>query len=131
VKKTTVFEGWYDQEPGWEFDMPCYMNRPILGYCEPGSGPAGVDELVEEYLISRFARLENGRAIGTDDDFFLQMDDDAVHSSRVQFALAKKGKAREGVFYWRQVVEWDDEDESYTNVLEDVDYGRGGLRRGQ
>lgn len=131
MKVTTVFEGFYDQEPGWEFDMPAFMLKPIMGYVECGSGPAGIDELVEEYLISRFMQLgENGKAVGTDDDFMCQIDEDHIHHARMQFAYAKKGRARNGVRYWRRVVEWDDENEGYQVVKEDVWYGRNDENNG-
>jgi len=125
ARQTTTFEGFYDQEPGWEFDMPAFMLKPIMGYVEVGSGPAGVDELVEEYLISRFMKTDaSGKASGTDDEFMCQIDEDHIHHARMQFAYAKKGRARQGVFYWRRVVEWDDEDQNYEKVLEDVSYNR-------
>lgn len=126
MRQTTVFEGWYDQEPGWEFDMPVYMVKPILGYTDSaGSGPAGVDELIEEYLISRFMQLDaNGKAIGTDEDFVCHLEEDTIRTAKRQFGIAKSGKAREGVFYWRTVVEWDDEDESHHEVIEEISYNR-------
>lgn len=119
MRQKTVFEGWFDQHPGWEFDMPAYMVKPILGYVEVGSGSAGIERLVEEYLISRFMTLdETGKAAGTDEEFMCPLEERAAHSVRVQFGIAKKGRARPGVWYWRRVVEWDDEDQYHYNVLE-------------
>lgn len=128
MRRTVVFEGWYDQAaPGWEFSLPVYMVKPCLMYTDDaGSGPDGVDGLIEDYLISRWMKTDaNGKAIGTEEDLDHGMDEDddttytTAHGCRVQFALAKKGKARQGVLYWRRVVEWDDEDENYMKVLED------------
>jgi hypothetical protein len=121
MKRTTIFEGYFDQNCGWEFDMPAFMVKPTLGYVEVGSGQAGIDQLVEEYLISRFMEQdESGKAIGTDKDFFCQIDEDIVRSTKIQFAFAKKGKARDGIFYWCRIVEWDDEDETYQKVIQDI-----------
>lgn len=125
TKRVTVLEGWFDQESGWEFEMPAYMVRPILGYVEAGSGPAGVEELAEEYLLSRFWKQDDsGKAMGTDEDFWRHVDEKEIRSVKAQFARAEKGKARKGVFYWRRVIEWDDEEINNSRVLEDVCYNR-------
>ena len=126
MKQTTVFEGFFDQGTGSDRDVAVVMVKPILGYTESTSGPAGVNEIVEEWWISRFMKLdENGKGIGTDDDFYCKMDDKKRPRAEKQLALAKEGRAEEGFFYWRQVIEWDDdyEAESY-KVMEDVCYDR-------
>ncbi len=33
-KKIIEFEGFADQNPGWEFDMPVYMVKPMVMYAE-------------------------------------------------------------------------------------------------
>jgi hypothetical protein len=124
MRQVTTFEGWYDEDGGWEFDMPVYMVKPILGYTEAGSGVGGVEELVEEYLISRSeGEDEDGNVTEGDLPFGCGVDDDEIHFIKCQFAYAKKGKARAGVQYWRQVVEWDGELKD-VKELESVTYNR-------
>lgn len=126
-KQTTVFEGFFDQEPGWEFEMPAFMVNPIMGYVEVGSGEAGIDQLIEEYLISRFMKQdENGKAIGDDDEFMCQIDPRDIDYAKKRFRRVKKRRAPRGIFYWKRVIEWDDEDANYQKVLEDVCFSRDG-----
>lgn len=124
MKRIIEFEGWCDYEaPGWQFDMPVYMVKPCLMYIEAGND-GGVDILIEDYLISRWMEIDtSGKAIGTDTDLSYKVEDDdtyvTIHGCKTQFALAKKGKARKSIRYWRRVIEWDDEDENYERILED------------
>jgi len=114
LKQTTTFEGWYDQEPEWEFDMPVYMVKPVFGYSESGNS-GGVDELIDDYMIDY--------SIGKRE--FWNPDKDEARRIKSTFSRAKNRKARYGVYYWKRVIEWDDEDENcQSKILEDVEVGK-------
>jgi len=110
MKRIIEFEGYADQYCGWEFDMPTYMVKPVLGYAEWGNW--GIAEnLVEDYLIDR--------AIG--DEFSGAYEPECTEeliSIKSIFSRAKAGKAREGILYWRNVIEVDDEDLEYSRDIE-------------
>ena len=112
AKRIDTFEGFTDHEPGWEFDCPTYMIKPAVKYTESNQLQ---DTVIEDYMI----------------DYSLDgnppEDEELVErrSILLQFAFAKKGKAREGIVYWRRVVEWDPEQEDIPcEVLEDISYDR-------
>jgi hypothetical protein len=108
-KRVIEFEGFCDQEPGWEFDMPLYMVAPILGYSEGGNlGEA--ETMVEDYLINRACGIKN--------EPYEPEDESELRSIRSVFARAKKGTARDGIYYWRRKVEVDDDDLDYSKDLE-------------
>jgi hypothetical protein len=120
MKQVATFEGWLDTEPGWEFDMPVFMVSPIMGYMEAGND-GGIDYLIEEYFITLFMEEdENGKAIGSLDEYPYQVEEDWIRRIKINFNNAKKGKSRNGISYWRRVVEWDDQDISYQKILEDI-----------
>ena len=119
-KKIIVFEGYGDHEPGWEFDMPIYMVKPILGYTEDGN-MGGADVLVEDYTINLSTGDEN-------EPYEPQCKEELI-SIMSQFGRAKKGIARECVTYWKRVVEVDDEDPDYYREIERVDLDGNWSRR--
>lgn len=110
MKRIIEFEGYTDQNCEWEFDMPTYMVKPVLGYAEWGNW--GIAEnLVEDYLIDR--------AMG--DEFSGVYEPECTEeliSIKSIFSRAKAGKAREGILYWRNVIEVDDEDLEYSRDIE-------------
>jgi hypothetical protein len=105
MKKIIEFEGYVDQEPGWEFDMPIYMVNPVLGYTEWGNAGAA-DNLVEDYLIDLSLKQNYSDAYEPECTAELI-------SIKSTFTRAKKGTARDGIIYWHNTVEIDDEDEEY------------------
>lgn len=121
-KEKIVFEGFCDHEPGWEFDMPVYMINPILAYAEGGNLGAA-DTMVEDYLINR--------SIGEENTPYEPENETELRSIKSIFARAKKGTSREGVYYWKRVVEVDDEDLDYSKDLEseDLDGHRNAKRK--
>lgn len=98
MKKVITFEGWYDVEPGWEFDMPIYMVHPIGGEMIDGN-PGGVETLVEDYLIDL--------SIGEPQDYFKDCDQKERKWIKSMFTRAKNKRARESIYYWKRVVEID------------------------
>jgi len=114
LKQVTTFEGWYDQEPNWEFDMPVYMAHPVFGYSESGNS-GGVEELIEDYQIDYFMGKR---------EFWNPNKEEAKHIKST-FTRAKNGRARSGIYYWKRVTEWDDEDENcHYTVIESVTTGK-------
>ena len=110
MKRIIEFEGYTDQDCEWEFDMPTYMVKPVLGYAEWGNWGAA-DTLVEDYLIDR--------AIGSEFSSAYEPEcKEELISIKSIFSRAKAGKAREGILYWRNVIEVDDEDLEYSRDIE-------------
>lgn len=117
MKDVTTFEGWYDNNPSWEFDMPVYMVFPIGMYTEAGN-PGGVDELIEDYMINRHLKTKQK-------DYLQVCDPKEKRWIKSMFTRAKNGKARRGIFYWKRVIEWDPDDEEYPmKVIEEVEIGK-------
>jgi hypothetical protein len=109
MKRIIEFEGYADQYCGWEFDMPVYMVNPVLGYTEHGNW-GGADYIVEDYLIDR--------AIGEEYQPYEPMCKEELISIKSTFSRAKAGKARDGILYWRNVIEVDDDDLDYSRDIE-------------
>ena len=110
AKKIIEFEGFADQNPGWEFDMPVYMVKPMLMYGEDGNA-RGFDNLVEEYLIN----LSLGRL---NDGLYNPIDDSEKKWIARTFSNAKKGLSRKDVLYMRRLCEIDDENDAFGVDLE-------------
>lgn len=116
AKRIIEFEGFADQEPGWEFDMPVYMVKPVLGYAEWGN--VGVAEnLVEDYLIDMSV---NGEYSAYEPECTAEL-----ISIKSLFSRAKKGTARESIVYWHNTVEIDDEDDEYSKDIVPMEYLNG------
>jgi hypothetical protein len=114
AKRTIVFEGYADQEPGWEFDMPIYMVNPVLGYMEHGNVGAA-ENLVEDYLIDLSIKQDYTDAYEPECTAELI-------SIKSLFSRAKKGTARESIVYWHNTVEIDDEDDEYYRDIVPMEY---------
>lgn len=110
-KITTTFEGWYDENPEWEFDMPVYMVNPVGGYIEAGNS-GGVENLIEDYQIA----ISNG---DKPDDYFENCEAKEKKYIKSMCTRAKNKKAREGITYWKQVIEWDTETFK-SKIIEDI-----------
>lgn len=124
MKQITTFEGWLDYSPGWEFDMPVYMVKPIGGYAEAGND-GGIENLIEDYFIDLFMdEDENGKAIGEVNNYFEECEPEEKKYVKTIFSKAKNNKARKGVYYWKRVIEWDDENIEYEKTLEDIKIGK-------
>jgi len=115
MKKQIVFEGFYDEDPGWEFDMPVWTMKPYKLYdCNANSSGQGIWSSIEEYFIA----LSMGEIL-TDDECCNNK------ATKSMFTRAKNGHSRESVKYWKCVVEYDDEtieDEMDFNIIEAINY---------
>lgn len=87
--RTIVFEGFGDTEPGWDFDMPVYMIRPVKREGIGGSVHYA-ENMVEDYLID----LSLGDEIA---------DDPGVNWKYVMrlWRRAKRGERPQRLIYWR------------------------------
>lgn len=99
--QTITFEGFCDHESGWEFDMPVIMVKPTL-ICGYGGNSGEIDSMVLDAAID----LLHGKTLP--DDRAKTWPYPRQYILRV-FRLAKKGKARSGIRYWRRDVQIDRE----------------------
>lgn len=103
MKQITAFEGYYDEEAGWEFDMPIIMVLPTFRWGEGGNS-GHVDSMVEDYLIDWGCDGQQ-----PEDE---SCDDFEMSTIKEEFEAAKEGKPKSpGQSYWKRVIEWDPNDE--------------------
>lgn len=94
-----MFEGFFDYESGWEFDMPIHMVKPVYRTGEGGS-LGEVEQMVETFMI--------------DLDLDGSVKEEPIHeglrfpyrerTAMSYFYRSRKGKARKGIKYWWQAV---------------------------
>ena len=96
MKRIEIFEGYYDIAPGWEFDAPVFMIKPICRYDEVGS-TGYVDDMIENYQIDISVY---GKAKPYDCPHKLNLLFDYWIA---KLHLSKRLK------YWKRVIEWNTE----------------------
>jgi hypothetical protein len=91
-QRVIVFEGFADTEPGWEFDMPVYMIRPVKQ--EGCGGNVGYAEnMIEDYLIELYPADEP------------ESEEGDWSGVMRQFRRAREGEGKpDRLVYWRRVV---------------------------
>lgn len=113
MRQITVFEGYYDLDAGWDFDMPIIMVHPIYRWGE-GGNPGYVDTMVEDYMIDW---IFNG---GPPESEYFEPHDLSIINR--EFEAARQGKPKyPDQHYWKRVVEWDpDDDDAEVKILESI-----------
>jgi len=109
MKRIDVFEGYYDPDCGWEFDMPVVMINPVLRESF-SNNTGGIVNLVEEFQdsLSLFTENPSVNRLPEDDEISLG---DRKRLQRI-FQRAKKrhesgNRGEKGARYWKLVIEWD------------------------
>jgi len=109
MKRIDVFEGYYDPDCGWEFDMPVVMINPVLRESF-SNNTGGIIDLVERFQdsVALFIANPDVNRLPEDDEISLR---DKKRLKRM-FQRAKKrhesgNRGEKGARYWKLVVEWD------------------------
>lgn len=103
-KQRLVFEGFYDNDSGWEFDLPVYLMRPVRRLYIGGSGEGKIQDLIEDYVIDVWNETEIKGEDGPDSP----IDFNALERDLI---LAQEGRNWEGVTYFLEEVEFDEDPE--------------------
>lgn len=121
--KIIIFEGFGDQESGFEFDMPIYMIKPIKKYCDEAGSIYHAENMIEDYLID----LSLG-----DNPKNEEMPKTIIN----QFYRARDGKAGKNIIYWKCKVTINGDianDDCFINGIvnqEDIEYFIKGKKLG-
>ena len=100
-----VFEGFYDYESGWEFDMPIHVVKPVYRTC-CGGNSGHIENIIEDLMIS----LDLDGEVKEEELSGFHLYDKGfrwpyISTTAMQhFYKARKGKARRGIKYWKAVV---------------------------
>jgi hypothetical protein len=109
-----VFEGFYDDESGWEFEMPYFVLTPYRAAWQPTGSAYGLEQdVVEDYMIDMACGFPWVSAASSRSDV------DNANWPEIERAFNAAKRAHEtgtklngkygGVHYFRFVVEYDPE----------------------
>jgi hypothetical protein len=108
MKQIDTFEGFYDLNPGWEFDAPVFMMKPMFKYAEVGS-TGYIDGMLEDYQIDVSVFGEAKPQYENFDMKIVWFD-----YIRAKFRLSRRFK------YWKRVIEWNPDDMGYEKILKSI-----------
>lgn len=114
MKERITLEGYVDYCPGYEFDMDCFMLKPVLRHSTPGND-GGIDEIVEDYLLFRADGVSDEEL---DETKFLETQADLGRIRR-RFQRLKR-KEQKTACYWRRVVDFDPDTDEVFQLVEAV-----------
>jgi hypothetical protein len=92
--KKIVLEGFYDLNSGYEFDMPCFLVKPVIRLFDIGSA-GEIDRIVEDYMID----LSEGE---------IWKDDKCLSDISVEKDFTKAVKGSKRFKHWKVIIDFDD-----------------------
>ena len=91
--KQIIFEGYYNENAGWEFDIPIALVHPICQFFDCHSNTGGIEDIIESYMVD------------------LSLDNN-IHEFEYKDNLIKEFRdikiGKKSGNYWKAVVEYDE-----------------------
>ena len=97
MKKTILFEGFYDTDSGYEFDMPMFLVQPVIRMFEAGNS-GEVERIIEDYFID------------WDIDGKPWKDENGLSKAAVRKDFESSKLKNKRFKYWSAMVEYESED---------------------